>query len=106
MRNLRNSIPGFRTKKSWKTIIALVGYPIILFLFWVILLTEFEYSVTSSDRLFKFIENLFFSIIIIVIPFVLLTNFFGIRDKIPFFSKKDKKSKFIGTILSIVLLTI
>lgn len=98
-KNILSYIPGFRTGKTWKKIVAIIGYLCMAFLFWAILQGE-------DDK----IGNFFALASVTIFPFVILTNVGGIRDKLPLFRKHKVVTNILGTIatlfVSLVLLTV
>lgn len=80
------TVPGFRTGKSWKMLIALLGY--ILGLIFVLVTPV---ASTIMDK----ILDLAYYISLLGIPFLLITNFGSIRNKLPLF----KEDKFLYTVI-------
>ena len=78
---LKNIIPGFRTNTFWKKIVAVFGYIFFTFIFIDILTTPSKYG-NHMDGSIEKICNVITFLIIIGIPFAIITNFIGIRDKL------------------------
>lgn len=92
-------IPGFRTGKTWKKIVAVIGYLCMAVLFWAIL--------SGSDNK---IGDFLSLASVTIFPFVILTNMSGIRDKLPLFRKHKLVMNILGVMatvfVSLVLFTI
>ena len=80
------TVPGFRTGESWKMVIALLGY--ILGLIFVL---ATPVAGTMNDK----ILDIVYYISLFGIPFILITNFGSIRNKLPLF----KEDKFLYTVI-------
>ena len=78
-------IPGFRTKKKWKMCCAVIGYIILLFLFYC--MGPSSDCVTAQDRAISQTVNRLFYLVFIGIPFLLLTDAFQISSRVKFFSR-------------------
>ena len=87
-------IPGFRTGRKWKMIIA-------VFVYWmfIIILLDFK-GVTISD---KFV-NLLQTLIMLGIPFALITNLGNVRNKLPMFKKKTIGSTALGIFVTLIIM--
>lgn len=92
-------IPGFRTGKIWKKVVAVIGYLCMAFLLWAILSVE-------DNKIGNFLSLAS----ITIFPFVILTNVGGIRDKLPLFRKHKLVMNILGVMAtvfaSLVLFTI
>ena len=99
IKDILRYIPGFRTGKMWKKIIAIIGYLCMYFLFKIILDGE-------DDKVGNFLALAS----ITIFPFVILANVGGVRDRLPFFRKHKVIMNILGTIftifVSLVLFTI
>ena len=78
-------IPGFRTKKKWKMCCAVIGYIILLFLFYC--MGPSSDCVTAQDQAISQTVNRLFYLVFIGIPFLLLTDAFQISSRVKFFSR-------------------
>ncbi|MDZ5472208.1 hypothetical protein SM124_10650 [Bacillus sp. 31A1R] len=74
-------IPGFRTGAKWKMIVSLVGHLLIMLL----IISSFN-GVTVGDKLINGARMLIF----MIIPYMLLTNFGNIRERIPLLKKEGR----------------
>ena len=89
-------VPGFRTNKTWKKIIAIIGYLLM------ILVLFASTGVTFGDKVLTLIER----VLLIFVPFVLITNLGGVRNKLPLYKSKKKSKTIIGAILTITVISI
>ncbi len=96
MKDILKYIPGFRTEKRWKKIIAIIGY---LFMLLILFLSD---GITNGDKIVTFIERF----LCLSIPFILITNIGDIRNKLPLFKSKRKGNIIIGMILSVLFISI
>lgn len=78
-------IPGFRTKKKWKMCCAVIGYIILLFLFYC--MGPSSDCVTAQYQAISQTVNRLFYLVFIGIPFLLLTDTFQISSRVKFFSR-------------------
>lgn len=81
-------IPGFRTNKKWKKIIASLFYFIIVFLITIVTIGGIEEYYTSRDKMLLLLENIGFIFIIVGAPYIILTDVFRWSKKIKFFANK------------------
>lgn len=82
-------IPGFRSGVLWKKLIAISGYILlVMFLF-------IDTTVSVGDYLLSFLERF----LVLSVPYILVFNVGGIRDKLPFGKSKNKKISFLGAVL-------
>jgi len=89
-------IPGFRTGSTWKRIIA-----IIMYLFLMITMLGIT-GVTLFDKVLAIFEWL----MLIGIPYVLITNVGSARNKLPLFNKKTVMFNILGIfIVSVIIIT-
>ena len=87
-----SKIPGFRSGKTWKKIIATLGY--LLFL----IIIAFYPAVTLRDKILVIVPLIF----LFGIPFVLITNLGSIRSKLPLFKKGKLSYTVLGWTLSLI----
>lgn len=78
-------IPGFRTKKKWKMCCAVIGYIILLLLFYG--MGPSSDCVTAQDRAISQTVSRLSYLVFIGIPFLLLTDAFQISSRMKFFSR-------------------
>lgn len=81
-------IPGFRTNKKWKKIIASLFYFIIVFLIAIATIEGSEDCYTSRDKILLLLQNIGVMFIIIGVPYIVLTDVFRWSKKIKFFANK------------------
>lgn len=94
IKNILKKIPGFRTGGKWKMLTAIIVYPILIIgLFNPI-------GITPRDKIIDTITYL----ILIGIPFVLITNLGSIRSKLPIFKKNTIKSNILGTFITLLII--
>lgn len=96
LKDILKKIPGFRTGHKWKMVLAVIIYLVII-----LVLTN-PSGVTSRDKLVSIMEFL----IMIGIPFVLITNLGNIRSKLPIFNKKTIKFTILGVFITLVIMGI
>jgi transglutaminase-like putative cysteine protease len=100
---MKNIIPGFRTKNTFKKILACVGYVIMFIIAYVLIYGPMHgsdpYALTLHDKLISRNANIDIFIFIIIIPFMLITNFIGIHEKLPLF----KRSKILSIIALVII---
>lgn len=87
-------IPGFRTGHKWKMVLAVIGYWMFI-----IILLEFK-GATIGDKFVELLQKL----IMIGIPFVLITNLGNVRNKLPMFKKKKKLSTALGIFVTLIIM--
>ena len=87
-------IPGFRTGHKWKMALAVIGYWMII-----IILADAE-GVTFRDKLAEILEML----IVIGIPFVLITNLGNVRSKLPLYKKKKLIATALGVFVTFLII--
>jgi len=93
----KSIIPGFRTNKKWKKVVAIIGYVLMILVMWIAIQPQ-DYGL-PSDRKWQMISNGIYCVVCFIYPFVILTNFLGIRNKLPLF----KRHKFLHTCLGWVV---
>lgn len=89
-------VPGFRTWEVWKMLIAVIFYGTYIPLMGVFI----SWSCTSF---IAFLRTVFSEILMFVVPFVLLTNVLGIRNRL---AHKPFKALIISIIISIIAFVI
>ena len=87
-------IPGFRSGHKWKMALAVIGYWMII-----IILADAE-GVTFRDKLAEILEML----IVIGIPFVLITNLGNVRSKLPLYKKKKLIATALGVFVTFLII--
>ena len=90
--NFFRYVPGFRTGKLWKKIVAIIGYLCMYFLFRIIL-----------DGEENKIGNFLALASITIFPFVILANVGGIRDRLPLFRNHTVVMNILGTVFTVLL---
>ena len=98
----KSIVPGFRTNKRWKKILAILGYVCFAFVL-LAMLSPYDYG-NERDRIIQSISGIISVIILVGIPFVLATNFMGIRYKLPFFKKRKILHTILGSFLVYMLI--
>lgn len=84
----RKYIPGFRTEKIWKRVIAIVCYTVLF----IGIVGNVFGQPTGSLKVREFIDYLF----IFLIPILLFTNFLNYQRKLPLISSDNKIYRYIG----------
>lgn len=87
-------VPGFRTNKLWKKILAVLFY---IGLIGVLLDPK---GVTAGDKFIATIET----VVIIGILFVIVTNLAGVRNKLPLFNSNKKSKILLGYLIVFIIL--
>lgn len=86
---LLKKIPGFRSGIWWKKLIAISGYILLaMFLF-------IDTTVSVGDYLLSFFERL----LVLSVPYILVFNIGGIRNKLPLGRSKNRRVSFLGAVL-------
>ncbi|MBC1482113.1 protein kinase [Listeria sp. FSL L7-1485] len=83
-------IPGFRTGRTWKTVIAVFGYIFILFGL---------FSAPAEGVKISHTVNFFGNFLLIIPAFVLLTNLCGIWTKLPLLKSPSIIKRILGLIV-------
>ncbi len=99
-------VPGFRTGRLWKKIIASLTYPVLIFAIIASIIGSNDPSVSSMDNSISRWESVAVIIFFIVIPFVLITNTGKVRSKLPLFKNGNILKKTIAWIISFIFLFI
>lgn len=102
---LKDIIPGFRTNILWKKVVAVFGYIFLIFVFVAILTSPSEYG-NRADASIEKIYNAVTALMIIGIPFVIITNFMGVRDKLPLFKKHKIGFTILGSFITYIVIAI
>ncbi|MBU3182594.1 hypothetical protein [Clostridium psychrophilum] len=97
-KNIIKKIPGFRTGKKYKMIIAIIIYIFAS----LVTLAVVDYGATLGDKFIYIIECfLFFGI-----PFILVTNVGNVRRKLPIFNKQSIKFNILGSVIVFVIILV
>jgi hypothetical protein len=96
IKSLIKKIPGFRTGTKWKMILAS-----IIYLFVIVIMLNVS-GATLGDKFIYVLEFL----IMLGIPFILVTNVGSIRSKLPIFNKKSIKFNILGTFIAFIIIII
>lgn len=100
-----NGLLGFTSGKWYKKLIAIAYLSCIFVFFSVAILSSTEYSNQLKDIVLDKLQTLsMFSIPIL--PYLILSNVFGIRDKLPIFKKKKAILNVLGIIVISLILVI
>ncbi|MFF2909183.1 hypothetical protein [Paenibacillus sp. NPDC057934] len=99
-------IPGFRTGRLWKKIIASIAYLVFLFFSFMMILGSGDPQASSKDNMISRWENISIVCLLIIIPFILITNLGNIRKFLPLFKSKSIGKKIIAWVISFVILFI
>ena len=92
-------LPGFRSRKIWKMILAVMGYALAIEL---IFTFKIEGQATALDYfVYRMILILWF-----VITLVLSTNYLSLRDYLPYYKGQKPLIKAISTIVFLVCFTV
>jgi hypothetical protein len=98
---LSTQIPGFRTRTPFKQLIAMIGYPVLLVLTFVYMRYQMDLITSFRDGILLGINNFIVVLCMIILPFILITNLNGIRNKLPLFKSGQQ---FAGIIITVFLL--
>lgn len=93
-KNIIKEIPGFRTGTKWKKIFAT-----LIYLSLIILIIGIS-GVTLRDSLVLKLEFL----ILVGMPFALITNVGNLRNRLPIFNKKSIKFNVLGAFIAFVIM--
>lgn len=99
-------IPGFRTGRVWKKIIATIAYPGLIFFSFMMILGSGDSQASSKDNMISRWENISIICFLIIIPFILITNLGNIRKFLPLFKSKSIGKKIIAWVISFVIVFI
>jgi hypothetical protein len=105
MKQLLSLIPGFRTNRVWKKMIAIIGYSFMIFLSYTFLFSD-SIATSPKDKCISIGIGSIVSILLIIIPFILITNFLGVREKLPMLKSNKIWVKVLASILLPILLII
>jgi Membrane protein involved in colicin uptake len=105
-RKVTSFIPGFRTGRAWKKVIAGIAYPILIFFSFMMVIGSGDSQASSKDNMISLWENISIVCFLIIIPFILITNFGNIRKFLPLFKSKSKGKKIIAWVISFVIVFI
>lgn len=86
-------IPGFRSGVWWKKLTAIIGYILLAMCLFI------NSTVSVGDYLLSFLERF----LVLSVPYILVFNIGGIRNKLPLGRSKNRRVSFIGAILFSVL---
>lgn len=100
-----SKIPGFRTRRVWKRIIAVPVYIVLILLITSILSSGNKFTDTTTDTTIKIFQNVIV-VLIILIPMTILTNIGDIRTKLPFLRGKGFWIRSISWLGIIIVLLI
>lgn len=98
MKRILSKIPGFRTNVLWKKILSIIIH-LILVIILSLLLTGIPSNIPTQDHSIYKAINAVGAITFIIIPYILISNLFGIRSKLPLY----KSTKFIPKAVAILL---
>ncbi|MEF2244222.1 hypothetical protein [Paenibacillus sp. IITD108] len=98
-------VPGFRTGRLWKRILASIMY-FVIFIVVAVTLGNASSSVSSLDSTILKWESAAFIFYLIVIPFIILTNIGNLRNRLPLFRSHNAVKKITAWILSFVIVLV
>lgn len=105
IKKISSVIPGFRTGRLWKRIIACIVYLILLIVIIAILASN-SLSVSSFDNTISKWESVALIFFLIIIPFILITNLGNIRNVLPLFKSSSIFKKIVAWTVSFVIIFI
>ena len=95
MKGFLTHVPGFRTNKRWKKIVAIIGY------FFMIITLFTSTGVTVGDKILTLLQ----SVLLIYVPFILITNVGNVRNKLPLYKSKKKNRTIVGVSLTVIIVS-
>ncbi|WP_438498111.1 hypothetical protein [Paenibacillus sp. IHBB 3054] len=99
-------IPGFRTGRVWKRIIASIAYLVLIFLSFAMILGSRDPLESPKDNMISQWESISIIFFLVIIPFVLITNLANIQRFLPLFKSKGLWKKVIAWVISFVIVVI
>ncbi|OZQ68295.1 hypothetical protein [Paenibacillus odorifer] len=105
-KKIKLNIPGFRTGRVWKKVIAGIAYPVFIFFSFMMVLGSGDPQASSKDNMISRWENISIVCFLIIIPFILITNLGNVRKFLPLFKSKNIGKKIIAWVISFVLVFI
>lgn len=87
-------IPGFRTGKPWKMVVAVLGY---------IFMAVGLFSPPADDSKMTHTVNFFNNFLLIVPAFVIFTNLCGIWSKLPLLKSSSRGTRRAGIAIYIII---
>lgn len=101
---LKQILPGFRTGKRYKKILACFIYALM----GLIILTTYLGRPTGADASTKTVFLFYLSAFVdffflFLLPFLLCSNFMGIRNRLPLFKEKKRSKTILATVLLCVI---
>jgi len=103
-KRIMTSLPGFRTGRTWKKIVASIGYPVLVLAIFSFIAGSSDSSVSSMDNTISKWESVTLIVFLIVLPFLLLTNAGKIRSLLPMFRSGGLAKKAVAWTLSMVII--
>lgn len=109
-----SKVPGFRTNKSWKKILAIAFY-MLIFIVLIAVISSMDYTnMTSKDILLQLVQSISMIIVTFGMPYIALTDVFNIRNRIKFFTNKPFLFRVVflpicwtvGSILAMIIIII
>ena len=95
----KSIIPGFRTNKLWKKVIAVMGY--LAFALGIFGIIAGKTYGNATDQLIYHVGGLIMYIFVFLVVLIIGFNFLGIRDKLPLFKRHKLGSGILGVILTL-----
>lgn len=104
LKKLKQILPGFRTGKRYKKVLACFLYTFIGIVILAVLLGQPSTADESAKTIFLYylmaLVHVFF---LILLPFLLCTNFMGIRNRLPLFKVKKRSKSILATCIIFIL---
>jgi chemotaxis protein histidine kinase CheA len=102
-RKIISAIPGFRSGRLWKKIIACIVYPVLIIAIISLIVGSQDPSAQPMDNTISKWENVSLIFFLVLIPFTLLTNIGNIRSNLPLFKSSSRVKKIVAWTLSFVI---
>jgi len=82
-RKIISRIPGFRSGRLWKKLLAIVCYFVSLVIILILLSMSNKFTDSPHDDAIVRIQNILTIVIVFILPFLLVSNLWGIRGRLP-----------------------
>jgi len=89
MKKVLSFVPGFRSGTLWKKIVSSIAHLFILIIIIGMISSQDEKAFQKSDVIASNLSDLLYFICLIFLPYILITDIFGIRSRLPLFRKKN-----------------
>lgn len=101
----KNKLFGFRSGKWYKKLIAIIYLIFMFMLFFPAVFSADSLVISTHDKIISKISDLTLWITMIL-PYLIMSNIFGLRTKIPLYKSKKKFPKIIAFVLTVFIMLI